>query len=282
MALDDGRAAEAAELAMRGQARALVDLVSGAAARGGRGQDGGQGGAGEVGADAAVADWRGAHASLETASRRLLFAIAAATGAETLERLRAERDAAQQAVRSAEESLAAIDPDHWRTVNPAASAVSVDEVAAALPADAVLLQLLVAAGEVLVWVIGPGGVVATHHVRDVWSLAGAASRFRAACADGRSVDADGQALADVLLGPVADALRSAREIVVVASGPTTGMPFDALPLDGVPLGARHVVRYLPSASLVALTHGGPRRRSRGRRRPPADAGVRLGGRSRRR
>ena len=168
-------------------------------------------------------------------------------------RLRAERDAAQQAVRSAEESLAALDPDHWRTVNPAATAVTVDEVAAALPDDAVLLQLLVAAGEVLVWVIGPAGVVATHHVRDVWSLAGAASRFRAACADGSAFDADAQALAEVLLVPVADALRSAREIVVVASGPTTGMPFDALPLDGVPLGARHVVRYLPSASLVALT-----------------------------
>ena len=95
--------------------------------------------------------------------------------------------------------------------------------------------------------------MATHHVRDVWSLAGAASRFRAACADGSPVEADAQALAEVLLVPVADALRAAREIVVVASGPTTGMPFDALPLDGVPLGARHVVRYLSNAGLVALT-----------------------------
>ncbi len=255
VALADGRPEEAAELAMRGQARALVDLVSGAAARRRTlGQESARGSAGEGGAaDVTVAAWREAHATLEITSRRLLFAIAAESSADTVTRLRAERDQAQQAVRSAEERLAALDPDHWRTVNPAATAATVDEVAAALPADAVLLQLLVAAGEVLVWVIGPAGVVATHHVRDIWSLAGAASRFRAACADGRPFDADAQALAEVLLVPVADVLRSAREIVVVPSGPTTGMPFDALPLDGVPLGARHVVRYLPSASLAAVT-----------------------------
>ena len=266
VALDDGRPKEAAEIAMRGQARALVDLVSGAAARRrGPARDGGQ-----PDVEATVADWRGAHATLEIASRRLLFAIAAATSADTVTRLRAERDDAQHAVRSVEERLAALDPDHWRTVNPAATAVTVDEVAAALPDDVVLLQLLVAAGEVLVWVIGPAGVVATHHVRDVWSLAGAASRFRAACADGRAFDADAHALAEVLLVPVADALRPAREVVVVASGPTTGMPFDALPLDGAPLGARHVVRYLPSASLVALTP--PRDVSHGADSPdtPAD------------
>ncbi len=112
VALDDGRAAEAAELAMRGQARALVDLVSGAAAR--RRTCSGVVGAAVVAAVRRSTprwrDWRGAHATLETASRRLLFAIAAATGAETLQRLRAERDAAQQAVRSAEESLATSTP----------------------------------------------------------------------------------------------------------------------------------------------------------------------------
>ena len=104
-------------------------------------------------------------------------------------------------------------------------------------------------------------------------LAGAASRS-CGLRDGSPADADGQALAEVILVPVAKALRSAREIVVVASGPTTGMPFDALPLDGVPLGARHVVRYLPSASLVTLTTpdgAGPR----------PESGL-VGGRSRRR
>jgi CHAT domain-containing protein len=260
VALDDGRPVEAAALAMRGQARALVDLVSGAAARrrGTRGPDkpGGGGQPGEngvpVGVEDAVAAWRGANAALEIASRRLLFGIAAAATPEALARLRAERDEAQQTARSAEDGLAALDPDHWRTVNPAAAPVTVADVAGALADDAVLLQLLVGAGEVLVWVIGPAGVVATHHARDVWSLAGAASRFRAACADGLPVTADAQTLAEVLLAPVADALRAAREVVVVASGPTTGMPFHALPLDGVPLGDRHVVRYLPSASLTTL------------------------------
>ncbi|TQM57796.1 CHAT domain-containing protein [Humibacillus xanthopallidus] len=262
VALDDGRPAEAAELAMRGQARALVDLVSrGTARRRKPVADGDPPDSAAAGADAdadadeddAVATWRGANADLEIASRRLLFAIAADAGPDALARLRAERDEAQRAARSAQEQLAGLDPDHWRTVNPAAAPVSVEDVAASLAPDAVLLQLLVAAGEVLVWVIGPAGVLATHHARDVWSLAGAASRFRAACADGLPSTTDAEALAEQLLVPVADALRAAREVVVVASGPTTGMPFHALPLDGAPLGDRHVVRYLPSASLVTLT-----------------------------
>ncbi|HET7800407.1 MAG TPA: hypothetical protein VFL38_08290, partial [Humibacillus xanthopallidus] len=195
VALDDGRPAEAAELAMRGQARALVDLVSGGAARRRNAALDRAGSAKPANpadparpapddADDAVAAWRGANADLEIASRRLLFAIAADAGPDALARLRAERDEAQQAARSAQDHLAALDPDHWRTVNPAAAPVTVDDVGAALAPDAVLLQLLVAAGEVLVWVIGPAGVLATHHARDVWSIAGAASRFRAACADG--------------------------------------------------------------------------------------------------
>ncbi|GAA2152469.1 CHAT domain-containing protein [Humibacillus xanthopallidus] len=254
VALDDGRPAEAAELAMRGQARALVDLVSGGAARRRNPAPNPPGPAGSApdDADDAVAAWRGANADLEIASRRLLFAIAADAGPDALARLRAERDEAQQAARSAQDHLAALDPDHWRTVNPAAAPVSVEDVSAALAPDAVLLQLLVAAGEVLVWVIGPAGVLATHHARDVWSVAGAASRFRAACADGLPATTDAEALSEQLLVPVADALRAAREVVVVASGPTTGMPFHALPLDGVPFGDQHVVRYLPSASLVTL------------------------------
>jgi CHAT domain-containing protein len=246
VALDDGRAADAAELAMRGQARALVDLVSGETA--GR-ED-----------PAAVAAWRGTNATLETASRVLLLAMAAGASTEAVARLRAERDAAQQAARAAQDRLAGLDPDHWRSVNPAAAPVSLQDVAGSLAADAVLLQLLVAAGEVLVWVIGPQGLLASHHVRDVWALDGAASRFRAACADGLTAEAEAQLLSDVLLVPVADSLRAAREVVVVASGSTTGMPFHALTLEGAPLGARHVVRYLPSASLLPLSRSGDDRR----------------------
>lgn len=234
VALRRGDAGAGFELAVRGQSRALVDLVSSAAA-------------GRVPADA-VAAWRGANAERERAGRQLLAALAAGADPATTSRQRAEQDRAQEAVTTAERALAAADPSFWRLVNPPAAPAGVAEIAAALVPGQVLLQLLVEAGDVLAWVVTPDGVAASSLARDQWQLAGWASRLRSAWSAGESVDAE--PLAAALLAPVGDVLRVANRVVVVASGPTVGLPFHALPFQGAPFGAQRVVTYLPSAALL--------------------------------
>jgi CHAT domain-containing protein/lipoprotein NlpI len=61
---------------------------------------------------------------------------------------------------------------------------------------------------------------------------------------------NGIALARLLLQPVAQALHQHTSVVIVAEGPLSSLPFQALPFDGRPLIETHQVVYLPSASLL--------------------------------
>ncbi|MBB6144081.1 CHAT domain-containing protein/tetratricopeptide (TPR) repeat protein [Silvibacterium bohemicum] len=61
---------------------------------------------------------------------------------------------------------------------------------------------------------------------------------------------DGIALERLLLQPGAQTLHQHTSVVIVAEGPLSSLPFQALPFDGKPLIETHQVVYLPSASLL--------------------------------
>ncbi|MEV7193582.1 CHAT domain-containing protein [Streptomyces sp. NPDC093510] len=127
-------------------------------------------------------------------------------------------------------------------------------IAAALPPDTLLLAYHVFDEDLVGWAVSRDGVRAERRHRWAGKVTAAARRFHAGCANGDSGGpAAAQALAEWLLKPFADALAKHRRVVVVPSSRLSLLPFHVLPWDDDVLGTRHVVSYLPAASLLTRT-----------------------------
>ena len=72
------------------------------------------------------------------------------------------------------------------------------------------------------------------------------------CAAG-AAGPEAEELARLLLDPVGDLLATHERVIVVPFGPLNAVPFHALPFGGAPLGAGHVLSYLPAAALLGLS-----------------------------
>jgi CHAT domain-containing protein len=129
---------------------------------------------------------------------------------------------------------------------------SAAEAKRVLPPDACVLAYHVIGRDLMRWVVTADGVDAAHVRFSRHLLEGQVNRLLRACADGDPGVEAGE-LADVLLDPFDDVLETHRRVVVVSTGALATLPFHALPHRGAPLGATHVVSYLPAASLLMQT-----------------------------
>ncbi|MGW6054430.1 CHAT domain-containing protein [Streptomyces sp. NPDC055189] len=124
-------------------------------------------------------------------------------------------------------------------------------IAAALPPDTLLLTYQVFDEDLVGWAVSRDAVRAERRGRWAGEVTATARRFHAECAHG---DSDGpmaaRELAAWLLEPFADELDAHSRVVVVPAPRLSLLPFHLLPWDGDTLGARHVVSYLPAASLL--------------------------------
>jgi CHAT domain-containing protein len=236
-AIDRGDGARAFGYAERGKARALLDLVAGGALLSGAPA----GDASQVGA------WRRQSAKVE-ALRGLLARAEGGAKADDIERRLAAEEAALDAL---EAQLARDRPDLYRALSTRADVLSAAEVAAALPAGALLLEYYFAGDDLLAWAVDRTGVLrALRADVDAARLALRIRAFHAACREGRATDEAGAEVASLLLAPFAAELSGRTRVVVVPHGAAHALPFHALPFEGQPLGDRAVVSYLPSASAL--------------------------------
>jgi len=128
---------------------------------------------------------------------------------------------------------------------------SVRDLQAGLPEGAVCLDYLAVGDDLIGWAITREAVTPSMQAVRYRDLSAMVRAFHAACSRGR---ASADELSAALLGPFADVLRSRERVVVVPFGALNLLPFHALTVDGVPLGASHVVSYAPS--LVTAVGGG--------------------------
>ncbi|MEV6397174.1 CHAT domain-containing protein [Streptomyces sp. NPDC051907] len=134
-----------------------------------------------------------------------------------------------------------------------------DAVAAALPPDAVLLTYHLYDDDLVAWAMTRRTLCAQRHSRWAHSVVASARRFRDWCAgrDGGDGEADGHALAELLLGDFRRELGEHRRVIVVPPAGLAQLPFHALPWCGDVLAAGHEVSYLPAASLLTRLRGLP-------------------------
>src|SRR5439155_21009020 len=133
-------------------------------------------------------------------------------------------------LRRVEANLGASNPRFYQTVNPQAEVMSLDEVSTALPGDTALLQYYFQGDDVLAWAITQQGLVHIHRAHvDVKMLERKMRSFNQACKGQRRLDELGSTLAEVLLTPLAEAIRRNSQLIVVPYGASHLLPFHALP-----------------------------------------------------
>jgi CHAT domain-containing protein len=237
-AIAAGDPARAFEYAEQGKARALLDLMAASNLRAPGTESEGMRGWRETGARLSLR--RGLLAQARGQSQPDANRIAYLVGL-------VEADNNQLA--ALELDLARSDPDFHRAINPQARTLSLGEVRAALPPDAVLLQYFFLSEDLLAWAITRDGAVQTYHAPiDAKALARQIAALHRACANRGPVEPLASELAAILIEPFAERIRASRRLLISPYGAAHLLPFHALPFDGQPLVAIRAVSYLPSAS----------------------------------
>jgi CHAT domain-containing protein len=226
----------------RGKARALLDLMAGTAAA-----------LKETAEESSeMRRWRELSARLQL-KRGLLAQTRSRQqpDAERMTQLAREIAADETDLAQTETRLARIQPDFLRVVSREAPTFSVEQVAAALPPGAVLLEYFFVGEDFLCWAVDREGLQqACAATADMRALTRDIRAFHQGCASRAPIDALAEQLARRFFDPLAATIRGAERLIVVPYGAAHMLPFHALPFDGKPLAAERTVSYLPSASTL--------------------------------
>jgi CHAT domain-containing protein len=242
VAVKSGDQARALRYVENGKARALLDLM--AATRAGQHEA-------EAG-DEFLRRWRQLNAQLALTRGLLAQARNARQPDEAaITNLTDRITAEEEQLRQVEKGLAERHPSFQQAVSTEARIISLDEAAAVLPTGAALLQYAFLGEDLLAWAITREGMAQTHiEPLDAKRLSRQIRAFHQACAKRREVAELSQELAQTLLSPFAAIIRAHPQLIVVPYGASHLLPFQALPFDGQPLSASHIVSYLPSVSTL--------------------------------
>ena len=172
-------------------------------------------------------------------------------------------------LREAEARLLEAAPELAASLRATAPVLTLDQVAARLSADTLLVELMFLGDDLLAWAIDGAGLAGAFGVSlDTRALEADVRQFHAVCRERGPAGELAAALGDRLLGPLATLLPRSSSLVVVPYGVTHLLPFHALTVGGRLLGDTHRVSYLPSASaLQFLDRSGGDRGGRGSREP---------------
>lgn len=197
------------------------------------------------------AAWQRAAAEYSAVSKTVLAAV----GSRDTATLFAGLDEADGRLMETEQALEADQPGSLlRGVVPAPR-VGVTALQPTLGSGVVVLAYLTVGDDFLSWAVTRDELVPHHRTLRERDVADLVRRVHSGCADGRA-PAEVTELADLLIGPFATVLKGHQRVVVVPFASLTLVPFHALPLDGTPLAATHVVSYAASAGAAAAASVG--------------------------
>lgn len=194
--------------------------------------------------------WQESAAQWSATKDRLLAAID--SDVSDLPTLLAAEEAAEERLLRAEHELETARPGFLIRHNRPPDLPPVYELQRALPAGALVLEYLAVGEDLLMWAVTRQSMVAEHRPITSRGLIATVRTYHRQCADGHG---DGKSLAELLLVPVAEAIRASERIIIVPFGPLNLVPFHALPFDGKPLGLSRAVSYAPNAWHIARNGG---------------------------
>jgi CHAT domain-containing protein len=119
-----------------------------------------------------------------------------------------------------------------------------------LPAGTCLIEYQLVGRDLAAWAVTRSSASGWYQRLPNRPLDGAVQRLLRSCAAGEP-SIESQELAELLLNPFTRILEANERIIVVPFGPLHAVPFHVLPFRTKPLGATHVLSYLPAAVRLA-------------------------------
>jgi len=129
----------------------------------------------------------------------------------------------------------------------------VGELQARLAPGTVVIEYLAMDQDLLRWTVSRDRITVHRRRFSGRRLAALVRGFHTSCATGSGQGPEARELAELLLGGAEQVLAEHSRVVVVPFGPLNLVPFHALPVHAVALGAEHVLSYLPSATALTRT-----------------------------
>jgi CHAT domain-containing protein len=208
--------------------------------------------AGGVADDALWRAWQEAAAQWAAASDRVLAAIDASPPSDTTPLL-VTFDEAEERLADLEVEVERLQPGVFVQRSLPGAPLGLRQLQELLPPATLVLEYHTVGEDLLIWGVSRDGFDARRTDVSARRLTGVINRHHASCAAGVASAAEANELAELLLTPMADAIRSSRRVLVVPFGPLTLVPIHALPFEGMALGLSRTVSYAPAATLVART-----------------------------
>ena len=153
----------------------------------------------------------------------------------------------------AEDALLAAHPELVVAMRGRRPPLDVATVAAALPSGAVLLQYHCWNDDLVSWALTEGGLQVRRARLDTKVVASDGRRFlRASAGESGPAPEVVERLEALLLDPWSALLEAHERVVLVPHGALSGIPIHLLGRGGAVLADRHVVSYVPAASLLSV------------------------------
>lgn len=226
--------------AERGKARALLDLLSAHPDRLSlKGQE-----------QVEVQRWREYNAQLQ--AFRGLLAIERRRGNGDTERV----DQLEKEIHSVSEQLSALEatlireiPSFFSTIGGAGKTLTIGELQDYLLEDQLFIGYSYYDEDLFIWAVNRDGLVAASWQKlTIRALQYLATDLHRACQNKNDFRDPAGKLSRYLLEPLRQCLKDHSQLYIVPSGSLYLVPFQALPVDGIPLGKSHIISFLPSAS----------------------------------
>lgn len=226
----------------QGKARALLDLMAGAAAVAGTSFQESEAMGRWRQLNAQLTLWRGLLAQERNQSQPDMTRIG---------HLSQRIEADEVSLRQVELELSEANSNFYQALNPQARTMSLNEISAALPPDTALLQYFFVGEDFLAWAITAEGLQQSHHEElDVKALEREIRTFHDGCFRRQNHQELGERLSARLLIPFTKVLKTCSNLIIVPYGLAHTLPFYVLPWQGKPLIESHTLSFLPSASML--------------------------------
>ncbi len=142
-------------------------------------------------------------------------------------------------------------PDFLNAFSSEAPVLNIQEVARCLEEGKILIEYYFLAGDMLIWVIDQKGLVQGQWIQlDSLALQRDVDNLRSALEQKTGFTHLAETLSKKILQPVSACLKKSTSLIIAPFGVLHSLPFQALLLDGGPIGLQWPLSYIPSGSAL--------------------------------
>jgi CHAT domain-containing protein len=153
-----------------------------------------------------------------------------------------------------EEKMVVENPRFYELIRRDAPVLDTEAVFDKLPPRSVFISYMFYDDDFMAWCLTADRQMRSHHRQNlnIADLNRQIQKLYTLCCQMRDPSVLAAELADIFIAPFAAEIQAAERIILSPFGAANRLPFQILPMNGLPLGLNYDLSYLPNASLLAF------------------------------